>query len=84
MRPSLSSRQMMAFKIGARARKFALEECPIEGYDYLYACLEDARASDPELYALLTVEVEKFSRRMEALEAEQEARDEGRAGEGAG
>lgn len=76
MKQPLSSRQMIAFKIGARARKFVLEECPIEGYDYLYACLEDARASDPELYALLLVEVEKFDRRMEALEAAQDINEE--------
>jgi len=56
----LSSKQMIAFKIGARARKFAVEGCPIEGYDYLYGCLADAKAHDAELHALLEVEAHKY------------------------
>jgi hypothetical protein len=59
---------MVAFKIGARARKFVLEDCPIEGYDYLYGCLADAKDADPELYVLLQEELIKFERRMEAWE----------------
>ena len=64
----LSYKQRVAFKIGARARKFALEGCPIEGYDYLYGCLADAKATDPPLYAFLQIEAEKFDRRIAALE----------------
>lgn len=66
----LPARQMIAFKIGARARKFAVEGCPIEGYDYLYGCLADARENDPELYALLLIEREKFDQRLAKLEEE--------------
>lgn len=72
-RQTPGSKQMIAFKIGARARKFAVEGCPIEGYDYLYGCLADAKARDEELYALLQTEAEKFDKRMAALEAEDEA-----------
>jgi hypothetical protein len=66
----LSSKQMIAFKIGARARKFALEGCPIEGYDYLYGCLADAQANDHQLHALLQEELVKFERRIADLEDE--------------
>ena len=66
----LSYKQMVAFKIGARARKFAVEGCPIEGYDYLYGCIADAKETDAPLYALLQIEAEKFDRRIAALEGE--------------
>lgn len=59
---------MIAFKIGARARKFAVEGCPIEGYDYLYGCLAEAKESDPDLYALLVTESEKFDKRIADME----------------
>ncbi len=71
-RQTPGSKQMIAFKIGARARKFAVEGCPIEGYDYLYGCLADAKKRDAELYALLQAESEKFDRRMAALDAEED------------
>ena len=61
---TLSGKQMIAFKIGARARKFAMEGCPIEGYDYLYGCLAEAKSADPELHTLLQQEAEKFDKRM--------------------
>jgi hypothetical protein len=64
----LSSKQMIAFKIGARARKFAVEGCPIEGYDYLYGCLADAQANDQELHTLLLAEVTKFEKRIADLD----------------
>lgn len=70
-RPALSGKQMIAFKIGARARKFAMEGCPIEGYDYLYACLDDARQNDADLHALLLLEADKLERRMAALERDE-------------
>ncbi len=69
-KPAPTMTEMRAFKIGARARKFAVEGCPIEGYDYLYGCLHDARDHDPELYALLLIEQEKFERRLAKLEEE--------------
>lgn len=62
--PNLSAKQMIAFKIGARARKFAFEGCPLEGYDYLLACLQEAKISDPDLYALLREELAKYERRI--------------------
>ncbi|MBC7526271.1 MAG: hypothetical protein H7308_01860 [Chthonomonadaceae bacterium] len=66
MLPShLSQKQLIAFKIGARARKFLLEDCLVEGYDYLVAYLEDAKERDPELAALLQTELEKFEKRVE-------------------
>ena len=65
---SLSYKQRVAFKIGARARKFALEGCPIEGYDYLYGCIADAKETDPPLYALLQIEADKFDVRLAAME----------------
>jgi hypothetical protein len=64
----LSNKQLIAFKIGARARKFAVEGCPIEGYDYLYGCLTEAQTSDTELHALLLEELTKFEKRMAELE----------------
>jgi len=61
-------KEMRAFRIGARARKFLLEGCPIEGYDYLYGCLTDSRENDPELHALLTLELEKYEKRVAEME----------------
>lgn len=67
---AISGKQMIAFKIGARARKFALEGCPIEGYEYLYGCLAEAQQVDPDLADLLRIEVEKLDRRIAAMEIE--------------
>lgn len=61
-------KQMVAFKIGARARKFAMEGCPIEGYEMLMTAIEEAAAIDPELHGLLTVEMEKYERRLLTME----------------
>ncbi|HZP81919.1 MAG TPA: hypothetical protein VFB21_09800 [Chthonomonadaceae bacterium] len=65
-----TTKQMIAFKIGARARKFAVEGCVIEGYEVLYAALAEAKEADPELHALLTVEMEKYEQRVAAMEEE--------------
>src|SRR5579862_9327264 len=46
-------KETRAFKIGARARKFALEGCVIEGYEILYTALAESKTADPELHALL-------------------------------
>ncbi|HLI47277.1 MAG TPA: hypothetical protein VKV18_01105 [Chthonomonas sp.] len=68
MNPKLSNKQLIAFKIGARAHKFLLEGCPLEGYDYLFACLQEAKATDTELYALLCKELDKFELRHKKLD----------------
>lgn len=65
------AKQMIAFKIGARARKFALEGCPIEGYEILYTALAEARETDPELHTLLQAELEKYERRVASLDEEE-------------
>jgi hypothetical protein len=60
-------KEMRAFKIGARARKFALEDCVIEGYEVLLTAIAEARDTDPELYPLLQAELEKYERRLETI-----------------
>ncbi|CCW34907.1 hypothetical protein CWRG_00071 [Chthonomonas calidirosea] len=67
MNPKLSNKQLIAFKIGARAHKFLLEGCPLEGYDYLFACLQEAKTTDADLYALLCKELEKYEKRIAAI-----------------
>jgi hypothetical protein len=57
-------KEMRAFKIGARARKFAVEGCPIEGYEVLYTAIAEAKQVDPELHTLLTGELEKYEKRL--------------------
>ena len=69
-KPVPDVKAMRAFKIGARARKFALEGCAIEGYEILLTALAETKTDDPALYALLTVEMEKYERRVEAMEEE--------------
>jgi hypothetical protein len=64
----LTDKEMVAFKIGARARKFATEGCPIEGYELLCAALAEAQATDPEMHALLQREMEKYEQRLAALD----------------
>ncbi|MGC8667629.1 MAG: hypothetical protein ACP5VE_05895 [Chthonomonadales bacterium] len=59
-----SSKEMIAFKIGARARKMAAEECIVEGYEILEGAIRGAGAQgDAELEALLRAELEKYERR---------------------
>ena len=64
--PSL--KEMRAFKIGARARKFAMEGCPIEGYEVLYTALAESKEEDPELHTLLVREMEKYEQRLVLME----------------
>jgi len=67
-----TDRQIVAFKIGARARKLAAEECVIEGCELLYTAIaEAAAAGDSEMEGLLRRELEKFERRF--LEPEEAA-----------
>lgn len=63
-----TSTEMRAYKIGARARKFVVEGCLIEGYDYLYACLADAKENEPTLYPLLQAELVKFEKRLAEMD----------------
>jgi hypothetical protein len=59
-----SDRQVVAFKIGARARKMANEDCIIEGYEILQTALAEARAGgDEEMASLLRRELEKYERK---------------------
>ncbi len=64
--------EMVAFKIGARARKFLLEGCPVEGYEILLTALAESKASDQRLHELLKVEMSKFEKRLAAADAEAE------------
>jgi hypothetical protein len=66
----LTVKETRAFKIGARARKFALEGCVIEGYEILYTALAESKTEDPELYTLLTAEYDKYERRVAAMDEE--------------
>jgi hypothetical protein len=67
-------KEMRAFKIGARARKFAMEDCAIEGYEVLLTAIAEAKETDPELYPLLQAELKKYERRLEAInEAEDDS-----------
>lgn len=67
----LTVKETRAFKIGARARKFALEGCVIEGYEILYTALAESKSDDPELHILLTTEYEKYERRVAAMNEDQ-------------
>jgi hypothetical protein len=56
-----SAKQLIAFKIGARARKLAGEDCVIEGYEMLLTAIAESKESgDSELLALLERELEKY------------------------
>lgn len=68
----LTAKQMIAFKIGARARKFVMEGCPIEGYEMLYTAVAEAKGTDPDLYPLLQAELEKFEARLADMDDEDE------------
>jgi hypothetical protein len=65
-----SAKELIAFKIGARARKFLAEGCPIEGYEVLLTALEEARAQDAELFGLLQAQMKKYEQKLETLEDE--------------
>jgi hypothetical protein len=62
-----TNKELVAFKIGARARKFANEDCLIEGYEILYTAIEEAKqAGDAEMEGLLHRELEKYEKRFGA------------------
>lgn len=64
-----TDKEIIAFKIGARARKFLGEECPIEGYEVLYTALAEVKESgDEEMRVLLEREIDKYEKRVERAE----------------
>ena len=63
-----SAKDLRAFKIGARARKFATEDCIIEGYELLYTALAEAKLADPPLHTLLMHELERYEQRVSKLQ----------------
>ena len=76
--PALTPKEMIAFKVGARARKFMLEDCVIEGYEVLLTSLSETKETDPELHALLQTEMAKYEKRVaryenDEIDAENEA-----------
>lgn len=61
--------ELIAFKIGARARKLANEDCVIEGYEMLATAIAEAKEmGDAEMERLLRRELEKYEKRF--IEAE--------------
>ena len=65
-------KEMVAYKIGARARKFLLEGCPVEGYEILLTAIAESKIIDPPLHVLLIAEMAKFEKRLAAAELEEE------------
>ncbi len=60
--------QIIAFKLGARARKLLGEDCAIEGYELLLTAIAECeRDEKKEMAALLRAELTKYEARMEAL-----------------
>ena len=56
-----SDKEIIAFKIGARARKLANEDCVVEGYELLLTtALEVTESGDSEMESLLHREIEKY------------------------
>ena len=65
-------KELVAFKIGARARKFLIEGCPVEGYEILLTALAESESADPPLHTLLIVEMAKFEKRLAAADDAEE------------
>jgi hypothetical protein len=66
-----TDRELVAFKLGARARKFLNEDCAIEGYEILYTAIAEAKEmGDDTLLGLLQRELEKYERRVAAADDE--------------
>jgi hypothetical protein len=67
-----SDKQIVAFKIGARARKMANEDCLIEGYEILWTAIAEAKAGgDTEIQSLLERELAKFEQKFVNGEADE-------------
>ena len=59
-----TDKQIVAFKLGARARKMANEDCLIEGYEILQTAIAEAQdTADSEMADLLKRELEKYERK---------------------
>ena len=59
-----SDKQIIAFKIGARARKMANEDCLIEGYEILWTAIAESKASgDSEMQSLMERELQRFEQK---------------------
>ena len=59
-----SDKQIIAFKIGARARKMANEDCVIEGYEILQTAIAEAQSTgDEEILHHLKREMEKYEQK---------------------
>jgi hypothetical protein len=64
-----TDKELIAFKIGARARKLANEECVVEGYEILYTAIGEVnRSGDTEMEKCLRRELEKFEKRLAATD----------------
>ena len=60
--------QIIAFKIGARARKMATEGCVIEGYEMLYTAIRECKESqNTVMLDYLSRELEKYEVKCEDL-----------------
>lgn len=60
-------KELIAFKLGARARKLANEDCIIEGYELLMSAIAEAdQSGDAEMRQLLQKELEKYEKRIES------------------
>ena len=67
---TLSNKQLVAFKIGARARKLLKEDCVIEGYELLLTAIKEVQESDDnELYDLLQTELTKYENLVDTWES---------------
>ncbi len=56
-----TDKQIIAFKIAARARKMANEDCVVEGYEILMTAIAEANAmGDSEMLSSLQKEMERF------------------------
>ncbi len=56
-----TDKQIIAFKIGARAKKMAGEDCVVEGYEILYTAIAEAKESgDAEMIALMERQMERY------------------------
>ena len=59
-----SDKEIVAFKIGARARKMANEDCLVEGYEILAGAIQEVQESgDSEMESLLRRELEKYEKK---------------------
>lgn len=56
-----TDKEIVAFKIGARARKMANEDCVVEGYEILLGAIQETTdAGDSEMESLLRRELQKY------------------------